>query len=114
MRARPMPMHKGHLSGIGLVEGAGINDQHATCARDERGNRGPERGGIGFEAMQQARKGIMRRGIGHARLDTRRFHATDAARRGDEEVDVIGGGTACYIHAPTLPPRPLLPQLRKP
>ena len=37
--------------------------------------------------------------IGVARLDARCFDATDDVRRGDEEIDVLGIGTAWCIHA---------------
>lgn len=46
----------------------------------------------------------MRWGERRARVDAGGFDATDAVRGGDEEVDGVGDGAACQIHAATLPP----------
>ena len=60
---------------------------------------GPQGGGIGLEAMQEAGEGIVRGCVAATRLDASRFDATDSARGGDEEIDVVRVGAAWWIHA---------------
>ncbi len=91
---RPVPMDEANRGSIRLVEGRVIGDQHAVRQVDERCDFPPEGGGIGNEAMQEAREGIVGGGVGAARLDAGCFDATDGTRGGDEEINVLGVGTA--------------------
>ena len=80
-----MPGNEFHLRDIGLVERRIIANEDPFRAINKRGDLVSDGGGVGFEMMQQPSEGI----VGGGGLD-----ATDGAGCGDEEVNVIGGGTA--------------------
>lgn len=94
MLARPVPMDEANRDSIRFVECRIIGDQRAARPIDERLDFPPEGGGFGNEGMQEAREGSVGGSIETARLDAGRFGATDGARGGDEQIDVLGVGTA--------------------
>jgi len=93
-----MPGDEVHLLGVRLVERRIVPDEDAARPVDQWCDFLPEGGGIGFETMQQASEGIVGGRIGVPGLDAGGLDATDDARGGDEEIDVVGiGATRCDL-----------------
>ncbi len=100
--ARPVPSHQVNLVGKGFIQRRIVNDKDACGEFDLGAGFFPERRGIGFEPMKQARKGI----VGGRRLSVRRnpcrFDTGACARRRNQKVDVFFVSDFWWIHSAFL------------
>jgi hypothetical protein len=103
MLARPVTMHQLDVLGIGFIKRGIVDDQKAALSIHMLLGLVLERAGARFEALQQAREGIMGSATWAVGLDTRRFSRRDHLRRGNQEIDVVEIGHFGRIHRRMIP-----------
>jgi hypothetical protein len=100
--ARPLPCEQADLARVGLVQRAVVADQDACLAPDLRHRFRPQSRRIGFQAVQQAGEGVVRRRVGLRGLHAGGCRAAHRAWAGHQEVDVVDGVAFRGVHAPSL------------
>jgi len=113
MLARPVPVYQLHLARVRLIERGIVENEHAACALNLSLHLLPERGGVGFQAVQQPREGVVGERTPVMRLYPHCLSRAHDTRRRDQELDVVFVTAAWCIHAPTLSHSRRIPQLRK-
>ena len=95
--ARPVARDRAHVLGVRIVQGRGVEHQHAPGWGHQAPRFLPQGGRVGFEPVQQARIGV----VGHQRpgVDAGGFRAAHRSRAGNQKVNVLLGRNLRLIHA---------------
>ena len=102
MLPRPVSSDQRHVTGVGLIQGAVIDYQHAFSQVYQWLDFLPQPLAVGRQTLQQTRVGVMRWGSLFSGVCQRGFHTTKHALGCDQKVDVIHFVAFRWVHAPSV------------